>query len=597
MATEEQLENPKMDENITQKTEPETEQVKVDENKVKVDENKVKVGETEVKVEEKKMETDTSKVEDKDGQESKIPEGETVVERKIEMDTETEMEKKVEETEKTEKVEIEKTSSFKEETNLSSDLKENEMKALNELRSKLEEAILQNKLFLATKEKEKEIPSTTATKPGDDNKDPKEKTGETQKEGGEKEGESSASVSAEEVIKAMTKEQVNVDENEKEKEAIAKGKQVVEEEESKENIVDREAETEYIVDKDIALWGVPLLPSKGDNRTDTVLLKFLKAKDFKVNDAFEMLRNTMKWRKENKIDSILDEEIGADVGSMASMEGHDRNGHPVCYNFFSVLGNEEMSGKTFEERREKFTRGRIQLMEKGIQKLDFKPGGVSAILQISDLKNTPLPTKKELRNATKKVVELLQDNYPEFVAKNIFINVPFWYYAYSALFSPSLSQRTKNKIVYARSARVSDTLLKYIPASQIPVQYGGLKRETDAEFTVGEEVKEATVKAGSTEVIEIPTPAEGKTIVWEVSVSGWEVNYKEEFVPADEGSYTVIVSKVKRIAVQDAALRNSFTSKEAGKIVITIENGAFKKKRILYRYKINDVSSSSSTSS
>ncbi|XP_065859425.1 patellin-4 [Euphorbia lathyris] len=557
MATESKLENPQIDEKNTPKTEPENPQIE----EKKMEKEEVKVGETE-----------KLKIEEKDGVEIKIPVLDTVVDRAI---AETEKEKATE-TEKKgndEKTEIERSSSFKEETNLSSDLKENEMKALNEIRSKLEDAIINNKLFQATKEKEREIVVKSGeekekereiVKSGEEEKDVKEKTGETEKGDGEK-------------------EQVKEDEKEKESGETAKGKEVVVE------------EKEESIDKDIAIWGVPLLPSKGDNRTDTVLLKFLKAKDFKANDAFEMLRNTLKWRKENKIDSILEEDIGADTGSMASMEGHDRNGHPVCYNFFSVLGNEEIYGRTFEERREKFMRGRIQIMEKGIQKLDFKPGGVSAILQISDLKNTPLPTKKELRNATKKVVELLQENYPEFVAKNIFINVPFWYYAYSALFSPSLSQRTKNKIVYARSARVSDTLLKYIPASQIPVQYGGLKRETDAEFSVGEDVKEATVKAGSTEVIEILAPEEGKTVVWEVSVSGWEINYKEEFVPADEGSYTVIVAKGKRIAFQDGTIRNSFTNKEPGKIVITIENGAFKKKRILYRYKINDVSSSSSS--
>lgn len=65
-------------------------------------------------------------------------------------------------------------------------------------------------------------------------------------------------------------------------------------------------------------------------------------------------------------------------------------------------------------------------MEKGIKKLDFKLGGVASMLQITDLKDSPGPSKKELRIAMKQIVQLLQDNYPEFVARNIFINVPFW---------------------------------------------------------------------------------------------------------------------------------------------------------------------------
>ncbi|MCI19750.1 patellin-3-like, partial [Trifolium medium] len=36
--------------------------------------------------------------------------------------------------------------------------------------------------------------------------------------------------------------------------------------------------------------------------------------------------------------------------------------------------------------------------------------------EVNDLKNSPGPTKWELRQATKQALQLLQDNYPEFVA-------------------------------------------------------------------------------------------------------------------------------------------------------------------------------------
>lgn len=229
---------------------------------------------------------------------------------------------------------VEKSSSYKEESNFLSDLKEFEKKALNDLKSKLEEAISENTLF------EKE-------------------------EGAEEE-------------EAMKK-------------------------------------------NDVSLWGVPLLPSKGAEGTDVVLLKFLRAREFKVNDAFEMLKKTLKWRKESKVDSVLDEDFGSGLATAAYMNGVDREGHPVCYNIFGVFDGEELYQKTFgtQEKRVEFLRWRCQLMEKGIQKLHFKPGGVSSLLQINDLKNSPGPSKKELRIATKQTVSMLQDNYPEMVAKNV----------------------------------------------------------------------------------------------------------------------------------------------------------------------------------
>ena len=108
----------------------------------------------------------------------------------------------------------------------------------------------------------------------------------------------------------------------------------------------------------------------------------------------------------------------------------------------------------------------------------------------------------------------------------------------NALLSPFLTQRTRKKFVFARPSKVTETLLKYISVEEIPVQYGGLKREEDTEFSVEDGgVSEIVFKAGSTTTIEIPAPEQvGSTLVWDLTVMGWEVNYKEEFVPADEGS-------------------------------------------------------------
>ncbi|KAK0603143.1 hypothetical protein LWI29_001830 [Acer saccharum] len=462
---------------------------------------------------------------------------------------------------------VEKCSSFKEESNFLSDLKEFEKKALNDLKSRLEEAILGNTLFNKPDQKKTEKTTTTTT--------------ESEKKETEK------PVQEEEEAKPVEEEAKTEAEEEKEKTA--------EENDEAEKKEHEEEEKGVEIDNNVELWGVPLLPSKLAEGIDVVLLKFLRAREFKVNDAFEMLKKTLQWRNENNIDSILEEDhdLGSDLSSAAYMNGIDREGHPVCYNVFGVFEKEELYQKTFgtEEKRSQFLRWRLRLMEKGIQKLNLKPGGVSSLLQINDLKNSPGISKKELRISMKQAVNLLQDNYPEFVARNIFINVPFWYYALNALLSPFLTQRTKSKFVVARPAKVTETLLKYIPAEEIPVQYGGFKRENDFEFcNENGVVSEITMKAGSTETIEISADeVGGAAITWEVSVLGWEVNYKEEFVPTDEGSYTVIIQKGKKIVVsQDEPIRNTFRNNEPGKVVITIQNGSSKKKRVFYRYKIKN---------
>ncbi|KAL6991923.1 hypothetical protein U1Q18_010034 [Sarracenia purpurea var. burkii] len=445
---------------------------------------------------------------------------------------------------------VEKSSSYREESNFLSDLKEHEKKALNELKSKLQNAILGNHLFKSEKPKENpKYPEESEKKPAPE----------------------------------VTEDHQSCEEAEQIEDS--KKEEKCEEEKAVECVETKEEK----IEEEIILWGVPLLPSKGaeTESTDVILLKFLRAREFKPNEAFEMLKKTLQWRKEFKTDSILDEDLGADLSQVGYMSGTDREGHPICYNVFGGFGKEEIYEKAFgtAEKREGFMRWRVQLMEKGVRKLDFKAGGVNSLLQINDLKNSPGPSKKELRIATKQAVGIFQDNYPEFVARNIFINVPFWYYAFNALLSPFLTQRTKSKFVVARPGKVTETLLKYIPVEEIPIQYGGLKRDNDFEFSLEDGVSEYIITAGSTITIEIPAPEVGATLIWDVTVVGWEVCYKEEFIPADEGSYTIIVQKARKMGANEGPVRNTYMANEVGKMVLTIDNWSSKKKKVLCRNK------------
>ncbi len=71
-------------------------------------------------------------------------------------------------------------------------------------------------------------------------------------------------------------------------------------------------------------------------------------------------------------------------------------------------------------------------------------------------------------------------------------------------------------------------------------------------------------------------------MVWDITVVGWEVSCKEEFIPDDEGSYKILLQNQNKMGV---CVRNSFYISEPGRIVLTIDNGTLKKKRVLYRSK------------
>ncbi|KAF8006059.1 hypothetical protein BT93_K0374 [Corymbia citriodora subsp. variegata] len=336
--------------------------------------------------------------------------------------------------------------------------------------------------------------------------------------------------------------------------------------------------------EDASMWGIPLLG--GDERADVVLLKFLRARDFRVADAHAMLEKCLAWRSDFKADGIVDEDLGFKEleGVVAYMRGYDREGHPVCYNAYGVFKDKDMYERIFgdDEKLKRFLRWRVQVLERGISALHFKPGGVNSIIQVTDLKDMP---KRELRVASTQILSLFQDNYPEMVARKIFINVPWYFSMLYSVFSPFLTQRTKSKFVISKEGNVAETLYKFIRPEDVPVQYGGLSRPSDLQNGPPKPASEFTVKGGEKVNIQVEGIEANATITWDIVVGGWDLEYSAEFVPNAEGSYTVAVEKPRKMSPSEEAVHNSYTAREAGKMVISVDNTASRRKKVAaYRY-------------
>lgn len=342
--------------------------------------------------------------------------------------------------------------SYKEESTRVSDLSENEKKALQELKQLVQEA-LNNHGFSAPKEEK--TPPVAVEKEEEEKKkeepvqekaaEPAEPVEPTKTEGEEDKKETAPEEVKEPAVAGEAVEEKAAaptvdDDGAKTVEAIeetivAVSSSVAAEqppsakdsEASAAAPPPSDAETKETKDEtspeEVSIWGIPLL---ADERSDVILLKFLRARDFKVKDAFAMIKNTIRWRKEFGIDELMEENLGDDLEKAVYMQGFDKEGHPVCYNIYGEFQNKELYKKAFsdEGKRQNFLRWRIQFLERSIRKLDFTPGGISTIVQVNDLKNSPGPGKWELRQATKQALHLLQDNYPEFVAKQVPIKLP-----------------------------------------------------------------------------------------------------------------------------------------------------------------------------
>ncbi|KAG0502771.1 hypothetical protein HPP92_002843 [Vanilla planifolia] len=333
------------------------------------------------------------------------------------------------------------------------------------------------------------------------------------------------------------------------------------------------------------MWGIPLLG--GDDRADVVLLKFLRARDFNAAQAHTMLIRCAEWRAEFGADGVVEEEMGFKEleGVVAYLHGWDRSGRPVCYNAYGVFKDREMYDRVFgdEDKLKRFLRWRVQVMERSVRLLQLKPGGINSIIQVTDLKDMP---KRELRVASSQILSLFQDNYPEMVARKVFINVPWYFSMLYAMISPFLTDRTKSKFVTARGGNVAETLYKFVRPEFVPVQYGGLSKPGDLENGPPKPASEFSIKGGEKVNLEIDGIEEGATITWDIVVGGWDVEYSAEYVPSAEGSYTIAVEKPKRIpAAAEDLVHNVFTSREAGKMVLSIDNTTSRRRKVAaYRY-------------
>ncbi|CAN8254731.1 unnamed protein product [Cochlearia groenlandica] len=341
-----------------------------------------------------------------------------------------------------------------------------------------------------------------------------------------------------------------------------------------------------------SMWGVSLLG--GDDKADVILLKFLRARDFKVTDSLRMLEKCLEWRREFKTEELTEEDLLGfkDLeGKVAYMRGYDKQGHPVCYNAYGLFKERDMYERVFgdEDKLNLFLRWRVQVLERGVKLLHFKPGGVNSIIQVTDLKDMP---KRELRVASNQILSLFQDNYPEMVATKIFINVPWYFSVIYSMFSPFLTQRTKSKFVMSKEGNAAETLYKFIRPEDIPVQYGGLSRPTDSQNGPPKPASEFSIKGGEKVNIQIEGIEGGATITWDIVVGGWDIEYTAEFVPNAEESYAIVVEKPKKVKACDDAVTNSFTTGEPGKLILSVDNTLSRKKKVAaYRYTVRKSSS------
>lgn len=159
------------------------------------------------------------------------------------------------------------------------------------------------------------------------------------------------------------------------------------------------------------------------------LLRFLRARDFNVEKAFQLLQETVKWRQANNVDQML-----VDVKHPAVITKHfpgawhqsDKDGRPL---YILRLGHMDVKGLLKSIGEEVLLKLAIQICEEGLQlieqatkKLGKPVLNWSLLCDLEGLSMRHLwrPGVKALLN----IIETVERNYPETLGRVFIVRAP-----------------------------------------------------------------------------------------------------------------------------------------------------------------------------
>ncbi|XP_063220835.1 SEC14-like protein 1 isoform X2 [Bacillus rossius redtenbacheri] len=224
---------------------------------------------------------------------------------------------------------------------------------------------------------------------------------------------------------------------------------------------------------------------RGKVPSDQTLLRFLRARDFNVEKAREMLSQSLLWRKKHQVDRILSEYSVPQVVTdyfPGGWHNCDKDGQPL---YILRLGQMDVKGLIKSIGEEGLLQLTLHVCEEGLQLMEDatralgRPVSTWALLVDLEGLNMRHLWRPGIR-ALLKIIEMVEANYPETMGRVLIIRAPRVFPILWTLVSTFIDDNTRSKFLFygGNDYQGAGGLADYIPPEHIPDFLGGRCRTT-----------------------------------------------------------------------------------------------------------------------
>ncbi|CAL8099399.1 unnamed protein product [Orchesella dallaii] len=217
-------------------------------------------------------------------------------------------------------------------------------------------------------------------------------------------------------------------------------------------------------------------------KSDVYLIRWLRARNFNAKKAEELILENIKWRTDNSMDTILEEDW-ADMEEEYpfKLNSHDKEGKPV---FLGAFGHWDLRKAEVTGRFPRLMRYGERILEEEevlIRKLQAEGKMVTRTVIIFDMDGFNIFQHGCARciNFLLQFYSSYEDHHPGLMSKMFVVNNHPLVNTLLQPFLVSLAPGTRDTVVLfnRNRAEYSKALLKYIDYDQLPEKYGGSKEE------------------------------------------------------------------------------------------------------------------------